>query len=558
MNENRGITRILIDHFFRRFFDNDTIQVDGDTQTTVVRALAIVAVPGLMVAFFLQNQYSLKTPYLPSRIDTWGAIGDQYFFVLFAFVVMGGIAIFEWEMLFPDRLDLLILTPLPIKATQMLAAKAAALLGFFTIFLVGSNFFGMLFLPAISHGPFFRHVYAHAVATVLAGSFAALLILALGGVLLCVLDAASFRIASPMLQMMAAMALTLLMLHYLRFGDSMQSLLSQPLGFARWMPTVWFLGLYEQLLHGAAAPPFAAAMARYALRATALAGAIVLTTYPLAWARMRRMAMEGGSRRRRKPSGGLTSLIHRIVTRPAERAVFHFIGQTMARNNRYQVYLALYCGTGLGLAISCATTFQVTATDIRAGTSSYGLHALLPLLLFWVIAGLRSAFAFPLNLPAGWIFRVTGVDRRECAGAARKWALLAALAITGSVFIALCILRWDMRHLLVQLLCGLLISLLLTDAFFSPHHEIPFNEPRMPGRANFPLMLTLYIGVLPIYTYGVIYLEQRLEMNLLKLIPVALTVVTLHAVFADLRGQPLQLEEELEGYEGEFQILGLS
>ena len=106
MVESYRITRILVDHFFRRFFDNDTLQVDGDTQTTVVRALSIVAVPELVITFFLQLLYTPK----PFLRPTWNVIEDHYFFVLFSFVVMGAVSIFEWEMLFPDRLDFLVLT----------------------------------------------------------------------------------------------------------------------------------------------------------------------------------------------------------------------------------------------------------------------------------------------------------------------------------------------------------------------------------------------------------------------------------------------------------------
>jgi hypothetical protein len=121
------VFRVLVQHFFRRFFDNDTVQVEGDTQTTVVRAIAVVTVPGMMCAFFLQNSYPRKDP--------WLAMGDQYFFVLLSFLVMAAVSIFEWEMLFPDRLDFLVLSTLPIKAVQMLAAKASALLGFLALFL---------------------------------------------------------------------------------------------------------------------------------------------------------------------------------------------------------------------------------------------------------------------------------------------------------------------------------------------------------------------------------------------------------------------------------------
>src|SRR6185437_9138744 len=180
MAERRSVTRILVDHFFRRFFDNDTIQVEGDTLTTVVRAISIVAVPGPMIGFFMQNQY-------PQRL-LWGRIEDEYLFVLISFVVMGAVSIFEWEMLFPDRLDFLILSPLSLKPMQMLAAKAAALIGFFALFLIGCNCFGMLILPAISKGEFFRQVFAHGVAVMLARIFSALLFLAVGGVLLCVLS----------------------------------------------------------------------------------------------------------------------------------------------------------------------------------------------------------------------------------------------------------------------------------------------------------------------------------------------------------------------------------
>ena len=231
--------------------------MDGDTLTTVVRAISVVAVPGLMVAFFLQNQYP--------RRSLWGAIEDQYFFVLFSFVVMGAVSIFEWEMLFPDRLDFLILSPLSLKPMQMLAAKAAALIGFLMLFLVACNLFGTLMLSAVSKGSFFRQLYAHGTAVLLAGGFAALLFLALGGVLLCVLGAARFRVVSPIMQMLSVTALVLLMLHYAKNGDSMQAWLGEPLGMARWMPPVWFLGLYEQLLRGDAAPAFAREMTRYAV-----------------------------------------------------------------------------------------------------------------------------------------------------------------------------------------------------------------------------------------------------------------------------------------------------
>ena len=247
MTKPPTVDRILTAHFFRRFFDSDTVRVEGETLTTVGRAISAVAMPGLVVAFFLQNSY-------PQR-SLWGAIEDQYFFVLFSFVVMGGAAIFEWEMLFPDRLDFLVLSPLPVRPLQMLRTKAAALGAFLALFLVSSNLLGALVLPLMSKGDILRHMYAHTVAVLLAGLFAALFCLALAGVLLCLLGAARFRALSPVIQMLAVTALLLFMIHYGKTGDSLQWWLQDGSGWTRWLPPIWFLGLYQVLLRGAAAPP---------------------------------------------------------------------------------------------------------------------------------------------------------------------------------------------------------------------------------------------------------------------------------------------------------------
>lgn len=554
--DERRVTRTLIDHFFRRFFDNDTIQVEGETLTTVVRAIAIVAAPGAAVGIRLLNQY--PDPRWSFPRPPWVAVGDQYFFVMFSFVVMAAVSIFEWEMLFPDRLDFLVLSPLSVKPLQMLAAKSAALIGFLTLFLIACNVFGIVMLPALSRGGFIRHIYAHTAAVLLAGIFGALLILALGGILLCTLDAARFRIASPILQMVSVMGLVLLMLQYARLGASMQALLSQPLGMARWIPPIWFLGLYQHLLHEDAAPAFALTMTRYAIRGTVIAALMVLLTYPMAWARMRKMAVEGSSRTRAQPSVWLSRLIHTLVRRPGERAVFHFIGQTIRRNNRYQVYLAIYGGTGLALAVACAVTLRVTSATMHPSLSNYGMHALMPLMLFWIIAGLRMAFAFPLNLSAGWVFRITGVSSAECAAAARKWVIACAIGLMVGIVTALHLAGWDVRHLLIQTISGLCLCILLTDAFFFSQQNVPFNQPRMPGKTNFPLMLTIYVGVFPVFVLWVIHIEMQIERNPMKLLLPILVVIGIHAALGVLRRGSGQVEEEMEGYEGEFQLLGLS
>lgn len=545
-----GITAELTRHFFRRFFENDVLESDGETTTTMARALAIAAAPGLMFAFFLQNSY-------PQR-SAWGRIEDQYFFVLFSFVVMAGVALFELERLFSERLDFLVLTPLPLQPGQLLRAKAAALACLLGFFLLAANLLGGLLLPAVSKGVFWRLVWAQTVAVGLAGLFGAVAVMAVGGLLLCILPAGLFRKVTPLVQMLATAALALLVLQYARFGDDIALVLEQPGAVARWVPTVWFLGVFERLLHGDAAEKFAAAAAQRAWAATGVAVGLAVLFYPLAWVRMRRMAVQGDATRSRAPVRWWSLLQNRMGLKPTERAVFSFIGKTIVRNSRHQVYLAIYGGVGLALSAACALGFRQDGRGLRVVMSALGMRAVLPLLLFWTMAGLRMAFAFPQNLPARWVFRVTGVDAGGCARATRLWSGACGTLWVAGMVITLGALGWGWRALLVQAVCGICLCVALAETFFMTQRGAPFTRPRSPGKSSLPAMLTLYLGVLPPLLFGIAWAEVRIERSLAELLCPVLLVVLLRMAIEWAREQLMWTGEETEGAEGEFQLLGLA
>ena len=65
---------------------------------------------------------------------------------------------------------------------------------------------------------------------------------------------------------------------------------------ARWIPPLWFLGIYERRAAWGGGSPFAFALSRLALWGTAAAVFVASVTYPVAWIKMRRYAMEGATR----------------------------------------------------------------------------------------------------------------------------------------------------------------------------------------------------------------------------------------------------------------------
>jgi hypothetical protein len=541
-------SRVLFFHFFRRFFDNDTIRVEGDTTTTIARAIGAVAAPGLLVAFFLQNQY-------PKR-SLWGRIEDQYFFVLISFVVMSAVTIFEWEMLFPDRIDFLVLTPLPLVRKQLMESKALALVCFLLVFLVGSNCLGAFVYPIICHAPIARQMFAHIVAVGLAGMFSSCAVLAAVALLRCCLPDRLFRLATPLLQAVLTAMLVLFVIQYARYGESIHTLASRP-AVAKWVPTIWFLAVYDHLLYGSTAPSFAADLCSRAYYACGGCIALVLLLYPVTWARMHKMSIEGTLSRISSPSDSLRRLVDAGIPQPAERAMFHFLGQTIVRNPRYQVYLAMYAGAGFSLAAACAFGLRSSQTGLVPTVSIFGGHAVVPLLVFWAVAGLHTSFAFPTTLSARWVFRVSGVDSRALVAGAAKWTTLVTMMVWVASFWCIWRLGWSERALLVQIAFGTCFAILLTDAFFLAR-RIPLIEPRLPGRTNFALYLTLYIGVLTPAIFCVIWSELRVERSLWMLIPFIAVTLGCHIVFRAFLRTPMEEEEWMEGYEGEFQLLNLS
>lgn len=551
MREEKSVFRTLVEYFFTRFFENDVLRSEGDTLTTVVRALSIVAVPGLMAAFFLQNAYNA----VPGR-SAWGKIEDHYVFVLYSLLALAGVAVFEWGMLFPDKLDFLVLSPLPIKSKQMLGAKALALGGFLGFFLVAANVFGACVLPMVGREAMLRQMLAHVLAVGGAGLFGALTMLGAGGVMLCVLPARMFRVISPLLQMLAVMLLGAMCLHYVRFGDELEMLLQSPAGVTRWMPSFWFLGMYEVVQRGAGAAPFTDAMMRRGVWALVIACVVVVVSYPLAWGRMRRMAIESAGAARGGKASVFAAITNWIARVPASRAIAHFIGQTLRRDSRYHVYLAMYCGVGLTLAMACALRLQASAAVLWVEVSQKGLREVMPLLLFWAIAGLRMAFAVPLGLNARWVFRVTGAERAWCVAASRGWVLCCGLALTVVLLVVLAP-AMSVRALLVQAVCGAGLCVLMVEGLLFADNGIPFTQPRQPGRTSLPLMLTLFVGVLPAFVMGMAWVAAWMERRLARLLLVIIVAAMSRWVAQWLRRNSQADLEDGDEVEAEFQLLGL-
>ena len=162
-----------------------------------------MALPGMVVALFLFPLY-----HAPVERPFWSQVSDHYFYVLYSFVAVGIVSIFAWDLLFPDLLDLFVLSPLPIAGRRLFLARLAAACLFLALFLFGANALGFIFFPALSDAPgLARHLFAHLVAVMGSGVFVAAFFLSLQGILVALLGERLFRAISPFLQGLAMMLL---------------------------------------------------------------------------------------------------------------------------------------------------------------------------------------------------------------------------------------------------------------------------------------------------------------------------------------------------------------
>jgi hypothetical protein len=410
----------LFRHFLERFFNHETASPDGDAKARLVLIAFTTGLPGFVVALYLWPVYHpLLDPLLgwpPGHLSNggrppyWLQVNHHLFYVLYSFVAMGIITVFEWDLFFPDLLDLFVLHSLPIPALRVFLARVTAIAIFVVGFLFDANVLAPLVLPAATDPPdLSRFLAGHLLAVTGSGLFAVAFILALQGVLLSVLGEWLFRKLSLLLQGLTISVLLILLLLFPVLSGVVPDFLQSGSAYARCFPPFWFLGIYQSLLEGQNALPIYALLAQTGCMALILVAGLAILSYPFAYLRRVRQLVEGpGARSTRNRLGlPIVQLIHgTLVQPPVRRAVFHFISQTLLRVQRYSIYLVLYGGVGVSVVAASILRLSVVHQQVRMEISSDGIREATGIVAFWMISGLRMAFVSNGNEQGSWIFRI--------------------------------------------------------------------------------------------------------------------------------------------------------
>jgi hypothetical protein len=561
--------KLLVRHLLDRFFNNEIVSVDGETLPLIMTVAWAIALPTLVATIFLFPAYHAFRP-RPPIPPFWGRVADHYGFVMYSWVVMGGITVFEWDLLVPNVLDVFVLSVLPIAERRLLLARVAAVLTFLGLFLIGTSSLGTIFFPLATEPSDAPRAYAaHFLAVTTAGLCAASMVLALQGLFISLLGARLFRTISSFLQSLVMMILSTVLFMFPVFSRSLEALIQSGGTAVRCFPPFWFLGVYESILAGPSALPAFTQLAHTGYKATALLMALAIITYPLAYARSTRQAVEGSiapNTRSRFVQPAIRALHATLVRTPPRRAVYHFISQTLFRSQRHRLYLAMYAGIGIALASVWVVVLRIEGGHIRIAISPSGVRLAVPALAFWIVAGLCTSLLSPADPAGSWVFRlIHGKASTDHLAATKLWVLLWAMTLTLGAVAVLQISSYPQlrapRELVTQVLVAAGICLLLTDAFSLQTATIPFTEARVPRNTDLGFILLRYIVFFPALVVATVNYEWWIEVSAGHLIVTTLGIIAAHFAlrYVQWRIRRERVSRSVAQEEGEVsRVLGLS
>jgi hypothetical protein len=512
-NHPRGTFRLLRELFQTRFLENDMVSPDGGFDSNVFQILGALATPGLFISLFTMPVFMELAVQPPGPTVDWTIRIYRLFFPAWSFAVTGFATIFEWDVLFPDRRDFLILAPFPVRTRDLFAAKFAALGIFVLALTIAVNFFPTVLLPIFSAAVpklrgtgLIRLCIAQIGATAGASAFAFFAVAAFQGLLINITTPRIFLRMSPAVQMCGMSVMVFALLTFPIYSMLLRHTAESHPQWLLFFPPIWFTGLYDLLLPGGDSN--FACLGAYGLEAVGIAIAVFALTWALGFRRHYRRMLESEDTTSRAPRSNPAG---RFITSPEERAIFDFSGKTLARSTKHRLFLATY----LSVAISFGLLVTIVVRAGRIGVSEDGLRSFPFLIAFFVISGFRAALQFPAELASNWIFQLTEAYWAEVSrSATRKRVLFGGLVPALALVLPFEIAIWGVRpgalHVLFQLAGGSV----LIEVLFWNFDKVPFTCSWFPGKANLAFLAAAYLYGFTTYAFHMADLEKTIDGNI--------------------------------------------
>ena len=470
--------RILCRVFWLRVVDLEVLSPDNDARTLLGHLAALLAgVSVLFTAPVILIGGPIAEP------DLWTF---EHCFFATTLTVVGVLAVLSWDSALPDRHDLLVLGPLPVRIRTVFAAKLSALAGVLSFSVIALNFSTGLIWPFLFSVPgsgilgALRSIVAYWTTSAAGAIFIFCCVLCLQGTAALVLPRQLFLRISSFLQVIAFTTLFAgyLLEPSLESIPALTNISNQRL--LDCLPSYWLLGLFQQL-NGTVRPAFEP-LAERAWIALAIAFLSAVALLLFAWVlKLRRVVEQPDIVPGRRANGRLLGFGTTVST-----ALVQFGVRSLLRSRQHRLLYAFYLSFGLAIAFLYANVPQAHANALAHSgdlPTSYLVASLM--ILCFAVLGLRIIIGIPVALRANWIFQLTQIDATGTyLGAARRVVLVLAVIPIWVAIAAVMLCYSPSWRTAVHLIALGLVGAILADIAILNLRKLPFTCSYLPGLAK--------------------------------------------------------------------------
>ncbi len=417
----------------------------------------------------------------------------EHFLIKTTMTVAGLVAVLNWDAAFPDKRDILILGPLPVRTSTLFLAKVAALLAAPGVAAIALNIFvGVLwplFFRSTNAGflSAWRAWPAYWITILLASAFSVFTILAVQGVAANLLPRQFFLRLSAFLQ--AAVMSLLVSVYFLEPRLESPEALTSPQNqrLLEFLPSYWFLAIFNQL-NGSAHPALAPLAKRgwigIAVAAFGACAALLLSYFRI----MRRLVEQPDI----LPSARSISWSPQWGN-PLTQAITFFSLRTLLRSRQHRMILGFYLGLGVSCAVGYANAYL---GGFRSAGTTMSVSFLLVTMVTTILTvfSLRVVASLPILLSANWVIRITQIrPARDYQKAVRVSWLALGLAPPLLLMAAILVAAYPWAPALGHFLVMLCLGILLVEQCLYTFPKIPFTCSYLPGKAQIDFVFWAFL-----------------------------------------------------------------
>jgi len=484
--------------FFAQFFGSESATSDEQLQRAMIGVVAFLITPALLSPIQMASSFEFAAIRFPALLEPMTRQMATVY-ITYSMVGVGVISAVMWDALSFDRRDAMVLGPLPLRASTVIAAKLTALAALllivaFVVNVITAVPFSMVAGNHKAAVGVVRHFIAHMVATMTASLFMFCLLVTLralvGGVSGRHVATASilrFLLFSALLCFIVFLPMAL----RVEPGGRRRAASVEMQTIPGWSPTNWFLGLHEWV-RGSPGAEWDGGAWRAIVFTVAITASAVLTTIA-GYRRQLQIALTPSATDAVRSAARLPRLVARLVTGRDHlaRAVADFILTTLARSGAQQATIAV--NAALGLTLVVASLFRIGG-DLAHMTAPRTAVLWMPLVLIYTAAiGVRAAFFVPSELAASWTFRFNAPIQASGYWSATRAAAIGFLVPMSLVASALIAPLIGARAAAWHAVIVAAVAVLVAEAIALTVKFVPFTRPYEPGHAKLKTRWPLYL-----------------------------------------------------------------